>query len=132
MMMMMMPTLIRFVNWRMWKRSKTLPLLSGESLPLHCLFSTDVDETRREHGVQHVYRANSFLLALASPVLCTMLCGGFVESKEKTLRLHDVTAGMFFMALDVWCGKMAGKVMELHEVKQLGSVADRFQIMEAV
>jgi hypothetical protein len=61
-----------------------------------------------------------------------MLCGGFVESKEKTLRLHDVTAGMFFMALDVWCGKMAGKVMELHEVKQLGSVADRFQIMEAV
>ena len=132
MMMMMMPTLIRFVNWRMWKRSKTLPLLSGESLPSHCLFSTDVDETRREHGVQHVYRANSFLLALASPVLCTMLCGGFVESKEKTLRLHDVTAGMFFMALDVWCGKMAGKVMELHEVKQLGSVADRFQIMEAV
>ena len=132
MMMMMMPTLIRFVNWRMRKRSKTLALLSGESLPLHCLFSTDIDETRRELGSGQVYRASSFLLALASPALCRMLCGDFVESKEKTLRFHDVTAGMFFMALDVWCGKMAGRVMELHEMKQLASVADRFQIMEVV
>ena len=36
------------------------------------------------------------------------------------------------MALDVWCGKKAEMVMELHEVKQLASMADRFQIMEAV
>ena len=74
--------------------------------------------------------ANSFLLALASPVLHKMLCGSFSESKEKTLRLDDVESRAFIKTLDLWCGKADGQEMELHEVQQLVSVADRFQITE--
>ena len=74
--------------------------------------------------------ASSFLLALASPVLHKMLCGSFSESKEKRLRLDDVESRAFIKTLDIWCGRADGQEMELHEVQQLASVADRFQITE--
>ena len=74
--------------------------------------------------------ASSFLLALASPVLHKMLCGSFSESKEKRLRLDDVESRAFIKTLDIWCGRADGHEMELHEVQQLASVADRFQITE--
>jgi hypothetical protein len=79
-----------------------------------------------------VLPASSFLLALASPVLRTMLCGSFSESKEKKLRLDDVEMGIFIKALDIWCGRADGLEMELYDVQELASVADRFQITEVV
>jgi hypothetical protein len=59
-----------------------------------------------------------------------MLCGSFSESKEKRLRLDDVESRAFIKTLDIWCGRADGQEMELHEVQQLASVADRFQITE--
>ena len=59
-----------------------------------------------------------------------MLCGSFSESKEKKLRLDDVEISAFTKTLDVWCGRADGQEMELHELQQLASVADRFQITE--
>jgi hypothetical protein len=59
-----------------------------------------------------------------------MLCCGFkfIESKGKTLRLHDVDGGIFIKVIDVWQGK--GQEMELDELQQLARVADQFQITE--
>ena len=59
-----------------------------------------------------------------------MLCGSFSESKEKKLRLDGVERRTFIKTLDIWCGRGDGQEMELCEVQQLASVADRFQIME--
>ena len=59
-----------------------------------------------------------------------MLCGSFSESKEKRLRLDDVDMRTFMKTLDIWCGRGDGQELELYEVQQLASVADRFQITE--
>ncbi len=40
--------------------------------------------------------------------------------------------GTFIKALDLWCGRADGLEMELHEVQELASVTDRFQITEVV
>ena len=87
-------------------------------------------ETRRSSS--RILPASSFLLALASPVLHRMLCGSFSESKEKILRLNDVDIGAFIKTLDIWSGRTDAQEMELHEVRELASVADRFQITEVI
>ena len=61
-----------------------------------------------------------------------MLCGSFCESKDKSLRLNDVESGAFITAMDIWCGRADSQEMELYEVQDLASVADRFQITEVV
>ena len=78
-------------------------------------------ETRRTSS--RVLPASSFLLALASPVLHRMLCGSFIESNEKDLRLNDVDIGTFVKTLDIWCGRAGSNEMELYEVQELASVA---------
>ena len=57
-----------------------------------------------------------------------MLCGSFSESKGKNLALNDVDGKLFTKALDLWCGRKDCQEVELGEVQQLASVADRFQI----
>lgn len=73
-------------------------------------------------------RTSSFLLCLASPVVRKMLCGDFSESKAKTLKLADVGEKDFVDVLDLWCGRK--QEVELGEVPQLASLADRFQMTE--
>jgi hypothetical protein len=48
------------------------------------------------------FQTSSFILCLASPVVCKMLCGNFSESKRKKLKIDDVDG---IWALDVWCGR---------------------------
>jgi hypothetical protein len=59
-----------------------------------------------------------------------MICGSFCESNEKKLHLQDVDWRSFGKALDVWCGKESNAEFGLDEVKELASVADRFQMTE--
>jgi hypothetical protein len=75
-------------------------------------------------------RANSFLLCMCSPVLHKMLCGSFIESHEKKLKFQDVNGVAFGKALGLWCGMESCAGMELGEVKELASVADRFQMTD--
>jgi hypothetical protein len=56
--------------------------------------------------------------------------GSFSESKDKKLRLDDVERKTSIKVLDIWCGRVDGQEMELCEVQELASVADRFQIAE--
>ena len=77
-----------------------------------------------------VLRTNSFLLCLCSPVLHKMLCGSFIESKSKSLKLRDVDGAAFSKALDIWCGKQSCTGMEMDDVRELASVADRFEMAE--
>ena len=58
------------------------------------------------------------------------MCGNFSESKEKKLVLDDVDSRTFIKTLDIWCGRVDGQELELCEVQQLATVADRFQITE--
>ena len=67
---------------------------------------------------------------MCSPVLHKMLCGSFIESHAKTLKLQDVDGAAFVKTLDVWCGKQSSAEMELGEVRELASIADRFQMTE--
>ena len=82
------------------------------------------------------FKANSFLLSLLSPVLHKMICGSFVESSSKKIELHDVDYLIFSKVLDVWYGKQSLKshteTTNIHELLQLGDLADRFQISEVV
>jgi hypothetical protein len=57
-----------------------------------------------------------------------MLCWSFSESKGKKLVLNDVDGKLFTKALDLWCGRKDCQEVELGEVQQLASVADRFKI----
>jgi hypothetical protein len=59
-----------------------------------------------------------------------MICWSFSESKGKKLMLGDVARRTFIKTLDVWCGREGGQEVELCEVQELTSVADRFQITE--
>jgi F-box/WD-40 domain protein 7 len=59
-----------------------------------------------------------------------MLCGSFSESKAKVLKLADVDGRIFLKTLDLLFGRKDDEEMELSEVQQLASVADRFQITE--
>jgi hypothetical protein len=59
-------------------------------------------------------------------------CGSFRESKEKKLRLDDVARRTFIMTLEFCCGRWNGQEMELCGVQEQTSMADRFQITEAV
>ena len=77
-------------------------------------------------------RANSFLLSVCSPVLHRMLCGCFAESKAKKLELKDVHSTVFGKALGIFCGREHIKELDLGDVKELASVADRFQMTEVV
>ena len=77
-------------------------------------------------------RANSFLLSVCSPVLHRMLCGSFAESKAKTLQLKDVHGAAFGKALEICCGKDHGTELSLGDVKELASVADRFQMTDVI
>ena len=79
-----------------------------------------------------IMRANSFLLSVCSPVLHRMLCGSFAESKAKTLQLKDVHGAAFGKALEICCGKDHIKELSLGDVKELASVADRFQMTEVI
>ena len=40
--------------------------------------------------------------------------------------------GVFIKTLDIWSGRADAQEMELHEVQELASVADRFQITEVI
>ena len=75
-------------------------------------------------------RANSFLLCICSPVLKKMLCGNFIESSMKKLKLQDVNKASFCRALDMCCGKQTCAEMELGEVMELACVADKFLMTE--
>jgi hypothetical protein len=79
-----------------------------------------------------MFRANSFLLSLCSPVLHKMLCGEFSESNEKKLKFQEVKKTTFCKALDLWYGKDNNSEMGLCEVKELANIADRFQMTEIV
>ena len=59
-----------------------------------------------------------------------MLCGNFIESREKHLKLDDVDGTAFVKALDVWCGRKDCQEVALGEKPLLASVADRFQMTE--
>jgi hypothetical protein len=61
-----------------------------------------------------------------------MVCGGFSESKRMKIELLDVDGEAFMKALDLWCGREDGVEMELRELQQLASVADRYQITEVI
>jgi hypothetical protein len=61
-----------------------------------------------------------------------MLCGNFRESKGKKLKFDDVDGKIFIKVLDLWCGKKECREVELGEVQELASVADRFQFTEVV
>ncbi len=67
---------------------------------------------------------------MCSPVLHTMLCGGFRESIGRKIKLKDVNGATFCKAIDMWCGKESSTELELEEVKELAGVADRFQMAE--
>ncbi len=58
-----------------------------------------------------------------------MLCGSFSEIKEKNLMLNDLDIGA---TLDIWSGREDAQEMELHEVQELASMADRFRITEVI
>ncbi len=77
-------------------------------------------------------RANSFLLSMCSPVLHKMMCGGFAESNEKKVKMMDVDMAAFAKVLDIWYGKEFCADIELDGVRELASVADRFQMTEVV
>jgi hypothetical protein len=55
-----------------------------------------------------------------------MLCGNFIERGVKKLKLQDVDKVHFCRALDMRCGTCVE--MDLGEVRELASVADRFQM----
>ena len=67
---------------------------------------------------------------MCSPVLHKMLCGSFIESKEKKLKLKDVDDSAFRKALDIWCCRESSTELNLGELRELASVADRFQMAE--
>ena len=71
-------------------------------------------------------------MCVCSPVLHKMLLGSFVERNMKNINLHDVNGKAFGKALDMWCGREGGLKLGLEEVKELASVADRFQMTEVV
>ena len=87
---------------------------------------------RNHRSSSTTLRASSFLLCLVSPVLHKMLCGSFSESQGKKLKLLDVDGEIFIKALNVWCGRVDSRGMELGELEQLATMADRFQITEVV
>jgi hypothetical protein len=59
-----------------------------------------------------------------------MLCGRFIENNRKRLDLKDVDGPAFGKTLDIWCGKQICSELGLGDVKELASVADRFQTTE--
>ena len=70
---------------------------------------------------------------MCSPVLYRMMCGGFSESSRwMKIKLQDVNAAAFVQVLDIWCGYEICAEMELKDVKELVSVADRFQINDVI
>ena len=77
-------------------------------------------------------RLNRCFLCLLSPVLHTMLCGSFTESRGRFINLHDVDESMFLMMLDLWCGKECRLDQNIGRLLELGMLADRFQVAEVV
>jgi hypothetical protein len=59
-----------------------------------------------------------------------MLCGSFTESAGRMITLDDVNGRMFQTAYDLWCGKEIRSHHNIGDLLELGSVADRFQVME--
>ncbi len=81
----------------------------------------------------HDVADQQLLLCLCSPVLHRMICGEFSESAGKNLHFHDVmVGGVFGHALDLWCGRADAREMALVEMRELVSVADRFQMLDVV
>ncbi len=79
-----------------------------------------------------ILKANSFLLSLCSPVLQNMVLEKVSNKKEKRLDLLDVDGTTFGKALDLWCGREFDHEVDLQEVRQLASVANRFQMTDVV
>ena len=77
---------------------------------------------------------NSFALSLLSPVLHKMVCGSFRESEQKVVELQDVDARSFLKVFNLWCCRavMLDSEVNVDELRQLATVADRFQITEQV
>ena len=69
---------------------------------------------------------------MCSPVLHKMICGSFIESNGEKLELKDVDGPAFRKTLDIWCGKQNCSEMELGDLKEVASVADRFQMTDVV
>jgi hypothetical protein len=61
-----------------------------------------------------------------------MICGRFSESAGKNLHLQDVNGGVFGHALDLWCGRAEETELQMVEVQEIASVADRFQMLDVV
>jgi hypothetical protein len=68
---------------------------------------------------------------MCSPVLHRMIWGNFRESAGRKLEFLDVDGRDFGKVLNIWCGQAAVEE-DLTDVRQLGSVADRFQIIEVL
>ncbi len=78
-------------------------------------------------------QANGFLLCMCSPVLHKILCRSFIESNGKKLRLNYVDGRAFSWVLNMWCGKKhCCREMELDEIRELASAADRLRMTEVV
>ena len=80
-----------------------------------------------------LFRANGFLLSMASPVLHKMLrlFGDFREGAARRMVLEDVDGRVFGDVLDLWCGKEVRGETELGYAMMMASVADRLQMVEA-
>ena len=61
-----------------------------------------------------------------------MICGSFIESAGRRLEIREVDCKLFVKVLGLWFGGEYGGETDLHEVQQLVSVADRFQVSEVV
>jgi hypothetical protein len=61
-----------------------------------------------------------------------MICGYFSENAGEKLVLNEVDGILFEKVLDLWCGRNSGLEVEVPELLQLASVADRFQINDVL
>ncbi len=121
----------RSVNWLTRRRSKTLCFdLSTSQSILNCaLIGITHIKNRSFTSPSTTLRVNRFLLCMCSPVLHKTLCGSFIESSKKELTINDVDGAAFSKALGMWCGKQDSAEMEMGEVRELASAADRFQVV---
>ena len=92
----------------------------------------DIDGTRNSQVIVKNLTSKQLYPGSSKPCVAQVLCGRFSESKEKNLRINDVDLGAFVKTLDIWSGRADAQEMELHEVQELASVADRFQITEVI
>eukprot|EP00291_Cryptomonas_curvata_P030285 CAMPEP_0172205800 /NCGR_PEP_ID=MMETSP1050-20130122/32829_1 /TAXON_ID=233186 /ORGANISM="Cryptomonas curvata, Strain CCAP979/52" /LENGTH=293 /DNA_ID=CAMNT_0012884743 /DNA_START=20 /DNA_END=899 /DNA_ORIENTATION=+ len=82
-------------------------------------------------GIQNL-KDQQFPSQFVQPVLQKMILEKVSEKTEKRLDFLDVDGNTFAKALDLWCGREFDHEVDLREVRQLASVANRFQMTDVV